>query len=397
VGPDEVRLFIVTAERGLSPSDVGRVTSHVVPSVIRDGTIEAWARDVHRATRFDAIYTPKEELVLRAAYLRELLDVPGLRSSGARLFRDKVAMKAAAEECGVSVPRWKRLHSPSCLLAFIEACGLPVLVKPVFSAGAAHVRVLRTPADVDAYLASGLCAHLVNEGFSLELAGDSMVEAFVDGPMIQVNAIVERGIVARSWAFEYLGNILAYTAGRSYGNVRVLPDDPRLAPAVETTERITRSFAPDVDRLVVHAEFFVKDDGRLMLCEIAARRPGGSMPLLIARLEGAPLERVALRWSAGLDPELGPVDKTRVVADLIVPLRIGRFLGAPDVCPVDGVTYRRLAVPGTVHGGFVPGVMLAAAHFIVDASSADDAKRKLGAAEAWFANAATYDQDGVMP
>ena len=180
------------------------------------------------------------------------------------------------------------------------------VIKPTLGSASAHVTVIKSLADRDNFLASKFYTSLDSSGRRMDYTGDLMIESFVHGKMCHVNGYANRGIInplENIWAFEYISTNLGFTEGNAYGNI-FIPNNSRLPEPINSERfnsmmratQIILDTLPCPEHLIFHLELFEKeivtDDGSVpkqyeyTLCEIAARRPGGSIGSLINIIEG---------------------------------------------------------------------------------------------------------------
>lgn len=425
---DNVSLLIISGTDTVSDSDKEKsLRWKELKSPTTNGLVEVVAQRWHRELLADGkggihqIYTKQEDLILRVARLRELLCITsGLLPDAAECFRDKVKMKQVASSAGFPVPAFKRVFSPSCILSFVEEHGLPVVVKPSLGSASAAVVVVRDEATLLNYLERTFFDGLDSAGRRMDFAGDVIIEKFVPGTMYHVNGYARGGIVEYVWPFQYLQTNLEFAAGKAYGNVLIAKSDTRHARLLCATQRLL-AILPCPTNLVFHLEFFsVGDD--FYLCEIAARRPGGSIGCLIDLYEAsnAPedfslnkslFHELEFRCNLGLPSRFsvrGNVktdsETDQIVGDLIIPHRVGvlRYLpNASERVPFNGVKYCPVGKIGTVYRGFDINVMNTAARLVAEQHVTQNSeprvvngsyvKETLDKALQWFSERAIYD------
>src|SRR5260370_12411508 len=83
-----------------------------------------------RKTRLDRVIALEEFDVITAALIREHLGMPGLSSSGAKVFRDKMAMAMYSSKAGIYVPEFVPLINTDEVRGFMECVPGPWVIKP---------------------------------------------------------------------------------------------------------------------------------------------------------------------------------------------------------------------------------------------------------------------------
>ncbi len=265
----------------------------------------------------DAVIALIERAVIPAAAVREAYGVRGASVQRARLWRDKLAMKARIREAGLKTTDVRPIEAASDPRELVGALGLPVVLKPRDASGGRGTVFARDAGEVRAALTEGWIA-----------------ERFVRGVELSVESFVQGGHVVFENVTEYLRPGWANVVPAS------LPE--RVDVAVR---RLNRSAidALDVRDGLTHLEAFVVDDDpdeepSIVFGELACRPPGGSLMELLERAYGFD------PWRSHLELELG-----RPVAPPCAPRTSAGvwFLhpGAGRVVAVDGLDEAR-RVPG---------------------------------------------------
>ncbi|TPX53207.1 hypothetical protein SeMB42_g00912 [Synchytrium endobioticum] len=392
---DDVTLSIITSKHGVSDTDREKCVCEEVDHIGSNGAMELLAASMHTTHHVSLIYTKQEDLILRASHLRAYLDIPGLLPPSALVFRDKVAMKLHLQHA-VRVPPFARVYSPANVMAFIDTHGYPVIVKPSLGSASAGVDVLRGRPDLEAFCTHRFYGRIDHEGRCMDYSGDMIVEKFVPAEMYHVNGHARNSRITHVWPFVYINTNLTFTTGNAYGNVLIPTTDARYTSLVATTQRILAAL-PCPSDLVFHLELF-KVDSEYLLCEIAARRPGGSIGSLIDVAESQDagwFAKYEFRASIGLStPSCCERANLIPCGDLLVPLQMGTLIKIPtSPCPVDGVEYKQIAKIGTVYAGFSINHMNTCARLIAKCKgkNADEVAGMLGKAKAWLDSELAYD------
>ncbi|KAJ3155843.1 hypothetical protein HDU89_005401 [Geranomyces variabilis] len=417
---DNVRLILISSLGALTAEDKANALDFVeLKTPTTNGLLEVHALRLHAKHGIQKIYTKQEDLILRAALLRDLLGITsGLSHQAALPFRDKELMKRCVSEKGFPVPPFARIFSPASLLRFLDTHPLPVIIKPSLGSASAGIRVVKAQNELEQYLEHEYYARIDDAGHCMDYSGDILAEAFVGGQMFHVNGFSRGGVLTEVWPFLYINTNLGFTEGNAYGNVLVPPSDPRHARLLDATRRLLAAL-PAVDDLVFHLELF-DVDGEFQLCEIAARRPGGSIGTLISATEGGALTasdssrpqnlfpEFEFRTSLGLEhrrshqPEsLKKRHLNYTIGDLLIPRQLGTLTQIPaaSACTLPNTQYFPFAKVGSLYQGFSMGTMNTAARFVIqmDNGTVEGVNSALAAAAAWFESEVQYQGANVDP
>ncbi|MBW5484681.1 ATP-grasp domain-containing protein [Streptomyces bambusae] len=257
------------------------------------GTLEARALDLARRYDVRHLVSVHERDLDRAAALREILGLPGQRPGTVLPFRDKLRTKEYVEAAGLRTAPHREIHTATDLLGFAEDHGFPVVLKPRDSAGSMGLRILHTPAELDAYLA---------EDFDLYGADQPNVfaEAYVEGPMCHVDGLVVDGRTVLAWPSQYQYALASYATDTGPRMDLTLDvDDPLARRLLDLVERILDALPGPAD-FAFHAEVFHTPDDELVLCEIACRTGGAAIRDIVGLLFGVDPTEAWLRAQLGL-------------------------------------------------------------------------------------------------
>ncbi|MFD5420317.1 ATP-grasp domain-containing protein [Streptomyces sp. NPDC127069] len=250
--------------------------------------------------RIERIFPLFEGDVLPASRSRKDHGIPGLTPDQALNFRDKNVMHRRAEELGVRVARSCRPDTVGAVAEFADQVGYPVVVKPYAGWACGSTYRVDDREELDRVWA--------------EMGDDRheyRVEEFIRGTEYHVDSLFQGGEVVFEQLSQYTYAILEYlnepggTISRKYG---LTPGEQRI---LELNALVLRGFGLSTG--VVHAEFFLLDDGEVVFGEAGARAGGGSIVPAIEAGRGINLAgewcRLELdpqyRTEARLGPEIG--------------------------------------------------------------------------------------------
>lgn len=405
---EDVQLYIFTSTGALSEKD--RHSSKVqafkeVSHPTTDGELELWALEMHRKYHFTHIYTKNEDLIIRAAHLRTILNIStGLSADQVNAYREKVQMKELAQQGGYPVPPFTRLLAPIDLVGFIEEHGYPVVVKPTLGCAVSGLHLISNEDELRSFLSSKLFSCIdVNQ--RMDLVGELMVEGFMSGRMYHVNGIAVNGEILHAWPFAYLHTCFDFAhRGSAYGNSSIPPTDPLYRRLCQSAQRLLDILPTPKDSLVFHLELYENlDEHRrpeddFVLCEIAARAPGGSITHLIDLLtypedSRESFARLDFRASVSLPIALPPTSSSNadsmVVTDLVIPRKSGKLMYIPRQCPIPNLTYIPLAdvTRPSTYEKYDANAMNSACRLITRSKTMDEGRELVEKGFQWFDDA----------
>lgn len=252
-----------------------------------------------RGRAIDAIVPLDDYDVETAAALREHLRLSGLGETGARYFRDKLAMRTQAAGAGIPVPPFSPVFSHARLHAFMEREAPPWVLKPRSEAGAMGIKKLYSADEVWGWL---------------DRLGDEQsffhLEKFIPGDIYHVDSLVygSRLLFAQPHKYARPPMTVAHQGGVFVS--RTLPRWTDEAQAIlDVNERLLRAFG--LERGATHAEFIRGEDGRYYFLEVAARVGGANIEQLVEGASGLNLwaewARMEIAYAQGQPYEVAPV------------------------------------------------------------------------------------------
>jgi biotin carboxylase len=163
-----------------------------MPENLTPGQVLNTVSYLARENRIDRIVALDEFDLEVAALLREHMRLPGMGETLTRNFRDKLAMRVRAKQCGVAVPEFTSVFNYDDLRHFFRHVPGPWLLKPRTNASAIGIRNIETP--------DALWPILDELG---DLQSHYLLERFVPGEIFHVEGITWNRKVVFSAAFKY--------------------------------------------------------------------------------------------------------------------------------------------------------------------------------------------------
>ncbi|MCA8967306.1 MAG: ATPase, partial [Planctomycetes bacterium] len=121
-----------------------------VRSVVDEHALGEAVKRLSQKARVDRLEATVEAHVMAAAHVRERLHIHGTTSKTAWLCRDKPAMKDAVRAAGIACAASARVKSNDEAVAFANATGYPLIIKPLDAAGASGTKKVNDDAELAA-------------------------------------------------------------------------------------------------------------------------------------------------------------------------------------------------------------------------------------------------------
>lgn len=222
-----------------------------------------------RHQQIDRIVALDDFDVEHAADLREHIRMPGMLHSQARLFRDKLAMRSAAQSAGIPQPRFTGLINHNRVYEFMTAVPAPWIFKPRTLAGSEGIQKFTEQEQV---------------WQKLEELGDAqsqfLLEEFIPGNVFHVDSLSWQGTPTFALASAYGAPPLTMLQGQKLFSTRTLDQTSDVAQhLLRLNQQLLTAFARDFGPS--HSEFIQGQDGTLYFLETSARVAGGNIERVI--------------------------------------------------------------------------------------------------------------------
>jgi ATP-grasp domain len=259
-----------------------------------------------RKIKIDRVVALEEFDVVTAALMREHLCLPGLSSSGAKVFRDKLSMAVYSQRAGINVPEFVPLVNREEVDEYMKRVPGPWVIKPRSDVSAIGIRKVSEPVEVWRAIDE------MNERENLrERASYYVLARFIPGEVFHVDSVVNDGRVVFAGTNQY-GRPPMQVAHQGGAYVsRTLErgsDDEKTLLA--TNKKLIRALG--LERGATHAEFIKSDaDGKFYFLEIAARVGGAYIAEVLEAASGVNLWRewAKLEIADGKGPTIRPQRK----------------------------------------------------------------------------------------
>ena len=239
-----------------------------------------------RKAKVDRVIALEEFDVVTAALMREHLCLPGLSSSNAKVFRDKLSMAVHSQRAGINVPEFVPLVNRDEVREFMERIPGPWIIKPRSDVSAIGIRKVEEPEEVWRAIDE------MNERENLrERASYYILARFVAGEVFHVDSVVNDGKVVFAGTNQYGrppmqvahqgGAYISRTLARGSADEKTL---------LSINKKLVQALG--LERGATHAEFIKSDaDGKFYFLEIAARVGGAYIAEVLEAASGVNLWR----------------------------------------------------------------------------------------------------------
>ena len=276
----ETSIISESPESALPTSIRERLAGHYrVPSCLDARQLTGALKVITRAIGpVDRLVGTLEQLQMPLAGARDALDIPGMRTEAARNFRDKDRMKEVLRKAGVPVARSVLAETEAELRSAVERLGLAVIVKPQAGLGARATRRVEKREDLDALIAAGEGPH---PGAPVQ------IEEFVRAREHTCETVSVLGAPRWRSGTRYFPSPLEVLENPWMQYCVLLPreqEDPTFAafhPMAQAALDALGAGPSSGWSGITHMEWFLKDDGSMLVSEVGARPPGVQiMPLM---------------------------------------------------------------------------------------------------------------------
>jgi len=239
-----------------------------------------------RNMKIDRVVALEEFDVVTAALMREHLCLPGLSSSRAKVFRDKLSMAVYSQRAGINVPEFVPLVNAEEVDQYMKTVPGPWVIKPRSDVSAIGIKKVTEPQEVWRAIDE------MNERQNLrERASYYVLARFIPGEVFHVDSVVNDGKVVFAGTNQY-GRPPMQVAhqGGAYVSRTLARGSPDEKTLLSTNRKLIQALG--LERGATHAEFIKSDaDGKFYFLEIAARVGGAYIAEVLEAATGVNLWR----------------------------------------------------------------------------------------------------------
>ncbi|MEM6298933.1 MAG: ATPase [Bacteroidota bacterium] len=218
--------------------------------------------------------------VERVAFLREVFRAPGMGSTTARYFRDKLAMRMKAAEHTIPIPPFSSTFNDEAINTYAAQHEAPWLIKPRSQASATGIQKVSSHAELWEKI------HLL-ESYRHEY----LIEKFSPGTVYHVDTISLEGKILFSLASEYLDTPMSVVYGGGIFRSQTLERGSKEEKALQKlNKKVLKSFG--MLNGVSHSEFIRSEaTGEYLFLETSARVCGAHLAEMVEAASGINLWR----------------------------------------------------------------------------------------------------------
>ncbi len=195
------RVTLITREKNLHHDWPREILDDVlaVPNDAKEELFTHTVTQIGRRRSIDRLVALEEYDVGPAASMREHLRLPGMGTSTARLFRDKLAMRERALGAGIRVPEFIHVLNYRALRDYMNRVTPPWVLKPRSDVSAVGIKKLSESEQVWRAIDA-----LDARESPLEQSSFYLLERFIPGDVYHVDSLVD-------------GNAVVFAAASRYG------------------------------------------------------------------------------------------------------------------------------------------------------------------------------------
>ena len=282
------RVVLLTREK-LLEKDWARESLDALIAIPGKTSVQSYltaASHVARQRRVWRVVALEEYDIVTAAHIREHLSVPGMGTTTARCFQDKLAMRTRARAVGIPQPEFVPLLNYEMIDEFMKRTVAPWMLNPRIGASSMGISKLHEPEEVWRAIA----ALDAREAFQ-ENAGFHLLERYFPGDVYHVDSLVAGGKILFASVERY--GVPPFDVSH-FGGVNLSHTVKHGSRAQRLLLALNRKLLTNFgfERGVTHAEFIRRADAegrgtdRFYFLEVAARVGGAHTADTIAAASG---------------------------------------------------------------------------------------------------------------
>lgn len=254
----EVNLLILQSKDVEFDFPEGSFMSVKMCDLSSKAAVDVAVNDLYKEYKFTKVVNTTERYMNLAAEIRDKYSLKGMGIVEAAKFRDKIIMKNAVKEAGISVPAVEILTSKNTAHSFLNIYNKSI-IKPIDGFGTKNTFVVESIEDLKKIKSIDI------------FNGSFEIEQFIEGDMYHCDSVIKDGVLVVCSVSKYLNSTLNFAKEGFLASAMI--DDPSLQKRIEDFNLEVLEALEYRDG-VTHLEVFLENN-KLVFCEIAAR-PGGA-------------------------------------------------------------------------------------------------------------------------
>ncbi len=332
--------------------------------------VEKKAYELGRQYSIVCIFARAESDLIRAAYLRQRLNISGQSVESALGYRNKVLMKNYLDnDKSLLIPSYKLIESTYDILDFIDEHAYPVVIKPILESGSSGVNIISKESELNKFLSKSMPF------------GQMEIEEYVEGDMYHIDGLIVNGEIVCIQPFKYINTCLSFLKNEYAGSCTISPNNSLYSKLIDKTLLVIEKL-PKSKNMTFHAEFWVTQNSDIIFCEIASRTGGGMISFIFKHALKIDLDEAWFLSECGIQPALKfnyqpsscvSIPPFNAVLKHLPKDQEPDYIIASHYCGEAGRRY---------YGGVKSGLFLAG--YVVDGNTEDEAQNKVLEAAKWY-------------
>lgn len=319
----EINLIFLCSKNALSkliPSQYNNFNLiKAIPS-FDTGSVNAELRNISKAFSIiltDARVITNDDLCVGlASELRDMCGMAGDKPIISRQFADKQGTKDSLRDTHIVLPKNivfdKKQYitdGDEYLQRIVATLGNKMFIKPVRGAGSEDTARIEGIHQLKAW-----CDKMIDSAKIFE------IDEFIEGTLYNSSLVIQNGEFIYFAVLEHMSPNDEFLQGKPLGNITIKEDSPNYWIYKDYSISLLKSLKDGYPNDgVVNIDFFVRNDGQIVLMEVASRAPGGMISMMYEKVAHLHLEEVHLKLSMGETIDFIAPQKNLYAAYVIYP------------------------------------------------------------------------------
>lgn len=323
--------------------------------------VELVIHEISSQYNISKIISLEEHDIIRTAYLRELLHIPGQTLKSAKLFRDKFLLKEKVKG-KIPIAEYALVNTPIDIVDFTQKFQFPVILKPRDEMGSIGIQLINDSVSLNNWIEKNFTSNI-------------LVEKYISGTMYHVDGIIINNCIKFISVSEYIGTCLkSKTDSDALGSILLNENNIKAKKLANLTRNLLKLLDKPLN-MTFHIEYF-EYNNQFILCEAASRTGGVYISKLIQLKYGINLDEWFVSSELGI-PYTPSTKKETYFAAMTIPPKPKRLLSYPKSVPYSFCKYyERRGKEGTLYSNYHTCAGRYAA-FIVEGESPSSVQEKI--------------------